>query len=205
MKSLFFITLGVVLTMLIDAPQSSSLIFIAALLFTILVNLDDINIISLGTTLIFFKIIEEILFTIFPITGDSVTPNFFINNRIYLTHFCLDSLLFLFIIFRAPLWRPLLSFLKQKTGGIHLINADMGLVVVYALFILVDLTAAGENLIRNLEHVGFTEETAKSYWQWDWVYYHYSDIKRALMGFEFFVIWSTITKLLRNKFDHKVA
>ncbi|PAJ72405.1 hypothetical protein CJF42_21460 [Pseudoalteromonas sp. NBT06-2] len=68
--------------------------------------------------------------------------------------------------------------------------------------ILVDLTSAAENIIRNLEHIGISEVTAKQYWGWDWVYSHYSDTKRVLLGLQIFILLSTVTNTAKQKFKY---
>ena len=68
----------------------------------------------------------------------------------------------------------------------------MGLIAVYSLFMTVELLAIAENIIRNLEHIGFSETTAKPFWGWDWIYHNFEIIKRTLLGLEFLVIWSCI-------------
>ena len=203
MKHLVFIFAGVLLMMQLDTPLATRFIFFVAYLSVLLPNRGNPNVSSLVLTLIFVKIAEVATHELYTMAADDGTPNFFINNRIYLTHFVFDLLLFLFVIFRAPLWRHIFEKLNMNTEKLHLTSADMRLVVLYALYMVVDLSAAGENAIRNLEHIGFAIETAKPYWEWNWVFYHYSDTKRILMGLEFFVIWSFVSTLAHGKFELK--
>ncbi|MDF2177010.1 hypothetical protein P2G88_01920 [Aliiglaciecola sp. CAU 1673] len=135
---------------------------------------------------------------ILPQFGD---PQVWVNNNIYLVHIATDITLMAFILFRAPLTRKLYERLGKATKHIHLTNADVGLIAIVMAFLVVDLTAAIENLVRNLEHLGFSEDFAKQFWDYNWVFYHFADMKRILLGLEFLAIWSYTTKVAQKKFS----
>ena len=128
-----------------------------------------------------------------------------VNNTIYLTHLILDVSLLGLLLLRGALSRALYQKLNKPVEDLHLTFADIALWLVLVSFIFVDLYALVENLIRNLEHMGIAEETAKQYWDVNWMFYHYSDIKRWLMGAEFLAIWLMITKMAKREFTSITA
>lgn len=80
-----------------------------------------------------------------------------------------------------------------------MIRADLAMILVLILFILVDLSATAENLLRNLEHLGLSEELARPLWELNWIFYHYEYFKRFLMGIQFLVLWSMLGDNARLK------
>ena len=70
---------------------------------------------------------------------------------------------------------------------------------VMVLFILVDLAALIENLLRNLDYMGFSEEFAKPLWELNWVFYHYAQMKVIILGLQFLILWSTLSHMSKQK------
>lgn len=196
MRHFVFVLFGVVLATVLDQPIYGASIFILLFVVTALLNKDDPNIVHLCLGMTFIILVEKLVFLFVPIQG---TPQIWINNRIYLIHVIFDFLFFTFLIFRGAISRALYQKLNRSTEGLHLTNADISLFGVMILFIFVDLAATIENLLRNLEHLGFSEEVAKPLWQLNWIYYHYPQMKYGLMGLQFLVLWSTLSKMAKKK------
>lgn len=196
MRHFVFVLFGVVLATVLDQPIYGASIFILLFVVTALLNKDDPNIVHLCLGMTFIILVEKLVFLFVPIQG---TPQVWINNRIYLIHVIFDFLFFTFLIFRGAISRALYQKLNRSTEGLHLTNADISLFGVMILFIFVDLAATIENLLRNLEHLGFSEDIAKPLWQLNWIYYHYPQMKYGLMGLQFLVLWSTLSKMAKKK------
>ena len=71
-------------------------------------------------------------------------------------------------------------------------NADILLMSVYGLFVVINVLALGENIIRNLEHFGIAENVAKTFWSWDFIYYNYPNAKRAIIALQLFAVFLMI-------------
>jgi len=125
------------------------------------------------------------------------------GNTMFGTHLALDILLFLAIFYR-PIVAQLCLSKQDIAKRVHFVNADLSLMVLFLIYMIVDFLAIGENLIRNLEHIGFSEEFAKQFWSWTLIYDGYEEIKRTLNIMEFLVIWSTIKKIGSEKLNHKM-
>ena len=196
MRHLVFILFGVVIAVVLDTPIYATAIFSSLFLVTALLNKSETNIVHLCVGFSLISILEQIVFLFVPLTGE---PQVWFNNRIFFIHLIFDLCLFSFLIFRGAISRTLYQKLNKPTEGLHLTNADISLFGVMILFIFVDLAATIENLLRNLEHLGFSEEVAKPLWQLNWIYYHYPQMKYGLMGLQFLVLWSTLSKMAKKK------
>jgi len=190
--ALFGITLGIA----IDNPFVSSLIFPLTALLAIALNQKEPNIVHLCAGLFLLAVIERLVFLIVPVTG---SPQVWVNNRIYVLHLLFDIAFFTFLIYRGTISRALYTKLHRSTEGLHLTNADISLFGVAILFIFVDLAATIENLLRNLDYLGFSEEVAKPLWELNWIFYNYSQMKMLLLGLQFLVLWSTLSKMAKEK------
>ena len=192
---LFFI-IGVSLAIFIDIPFVSSLIFPATALLSAYVNRHEPNILHLCLGLFVIAVLERIVFLFVPTSG---TPQVWVNNRIYILHFLFDAGFLLFLVCRGAISRFIYQRLNKPTKGLHLTNADISLFAVMVLFILLDLAALIENLLRNLEHMGFSEEFAKPLWELNWVFYNYPQMKSIILGIQFFILWSTLSCMFKQK------
>lgn len=188
------------LAVFLDNPTYTALITLSALLLVMFLNRNQTNIVHLCCALISIKLIEKFAFMFIPLTAPEGEPIVWVNNTIYLTHLFFDIVLLFMLMYRGFLSRFVYSKLNKPTKGLHLTFADIGLFSIAVLFILVDLYATLENLIRNMEHLGIPEDFAKRFWEVDWMFYNYSDIKRWLMGAQFLVIWTMISRMAKREF-----
>lgn len=200
----FVIVCCVLIALKLNNHVYTAAIMAIAYIVSIFINRANPNIVHLCCLLLLFTAIKQFLFLFIPTTAPEGEPKVWMNNTIYLTHLTLDFSLLIMLIYRGALSRAIYSKLKKPTAGLHLTFADIGLWSVIVLFICVDLYSAAENIVRNLEHVGVSMETAKKYWQTNWMFYHYSDIKRWLIGAEFLVIWLMVSKMSQREFKFGV-
>ena len=201
MKSVPFIILGVLVSVYLENPIYTATFMSSALLFVMYLNKNDANIIHLCIATLIVMCLEKFCFIFIPLSPAKGEPSVWINNTIYLTHLFFDVLFLFIIIFRGGLSRVIYSKLQRPADHLHLTFADIGLMVVVVLFMIVDLWAVSENLLRNLEHIGFSEEFAKNYWDVNWLFHNYSNIKIWIMGFQFLTISAMITEMAKRKYS----
>ncbi|WP_018692539.1 hypothetical protein [Algicola sagamiensis] len=197
-----FIVLGVIFAIKLDTPFVTLSTVILALLFTLIHNRQHMNIVHLCLMLVMLKVLELLLFELVIPTSSDTISTFWVNNFVYLASFALDLTVFFLLMFRTSFSRTYLIKANRPSEPIFMTNADIGLMSLYFLLMVFNLVALIENIIRHLEMVGFSEEFAKQFWDWDWVFYNYSDIKRVFLGIELFVIWSTVSGLAKERFKY---
>ncbi|MEK0160529.1 hypothetical protein WLQ65_15515 [Pseudoalteromonas piscicida] len=76
--------------------------------------------------------------------------------------------------------------------AIYMTHADPLLYGIFFAFVLVDLAAFGENIIRNLEHLGVDEAFAKQFWSWGLIYNNYEILKSILLSCVITTLLATI-------------
>jgi len=146
------------------------------------------------------KLIEVIAFQFIPLSINSNLPSVWVNNNIYFTHLLIDFIFLAFIVFRPPISRTYLRklrFVPTRAKDLTYTRAEIVLLTVTCIYIVVDLLAVIENLIRNMEHLGINSSFAESFWHWEVVFDFYPTIKQSLNTLEFLLIWSTINRLAR--------
>ncbi|WP_017218403.1 hypothetical protein [Pseudoalteromonas sp. NJ631] len=121
-------------------------------------------------------------------------PAYFVNSLIFLLHFLTDLMLFYYFKNRTRLSMIFINrFLPEKREFIYMTHADILLVGIYFLFMIVDISAFIENLIRNMDYIfGIAEETAKPFWSWNWVYQSYPYAKAILLAAVVTVLLATV-------------
>jgi len=194
----------VLLTIHFDYHVYTAVIVACAYILTMFINRNNPNIVHLCCFLLLFKAIEQFVFLFVPFTAGEGELPVWTNNTIYMIHVSFDVALLFTLWYRGFLSRYIYSKLDKPIKGLHLTFADIGLFLVVVLFVIVDLYAAIENLVRNMEHLGIPEDVAKEYWKVNWMFYNYSDIKRWLMGAEFLAIWTMISAMAKREFKLKV-
>lgn len=153
---------------------------------------ENIKHISLGLVLVIsFEFYSYSLITerLFP-----EKPAYFVNGLIFVLHFITDLALFFYFKNRTRLSITFISkFQPEKREFIYMTHADILLVGIYFLFIIVDVSAFIENLIRNMDYIfGVAEETAKPYWSWNWIYQSYPYAKATLLAAVVTVLLATV-------------
>lgn len=146
------------------------------------------------------KGLELIVFE-FVATSEAMNqPIVWVNQNIYITHLLVDALFMTFLLYRPFISRRYLYWLKCRpttSKELTYTRAETLLITVTAFYLVVDMLAIIENLIRNLEHVGVNEAFAKQFWHWTWIFDNYSLIKQILNVLEFLLIWSVINRMGR--------
>ncbi|USE67944.1 hypothetical protein CTT31_01915 [Pseudoalteromonas maricaloris] len=153
-----------------------------------LVNLQHISVVLLFITVIEYAFVRYI----FELSASGLPP-YKTNAFIFGAHFLLDLIIFLLLKHRV-LWS--LRFIRltnpNNWRSIYMTYADPILYGIFFAFILVDLAAFGENLIRNMDlFFGVSEEASKPYWSWGWVYKNYEILKSILSALVLTTILAT--------------
>lgn len=203
MKHLPFILLAIALCIWISDPFLNALILAIGVGFALYHARTDANMSSLCVLILSLIFIERFVFYWIP-TDNPGGPTVWVNNTIFAVHLLFDFAAKYLIALRAPIIN---GYFKRKhlvSSNIHLTKADLAMFFLMRVYIWVDLIALCENLIRNLEHLGVPEEFARQFWDWNWVFYSYPEIKYVLFGLQFLIIWSTISDKMREKSEQKL-
>ena len=154
-----------------------------------LVNLQHIAITLLMLTIIEYCLVQYI----FGLKRSGFEP-FLINALIFGTHFAVDFIALLFFKFRVRLSLRFMRYTNPENWrSIYMTHADPILYGIFFTFILVDLAAFGENLIRNMElFFPIPVEVAKPFWSWSWVYKNYEILKSILLSCVITTLLATI-------------
>ena len=178
--------------MFIYMPIQLNLIgLIIATFFIMKLAWDDFNFKSVATVICSALILEQIIIAIYSALYQASFGHFISNNVFFSTHLFFDVLILLFIGNR----RAFMMLLYSKHSKYHpeiLKKAivDAPLYGVFLLFCIVDSLALVENLLRNLERIGVSEEIAKDYWSWTFMFDNYELFKAALLGLMFMTLFA---------------
>ena len=176
----------------INNEDIQSAVFMASCITIALVARRQTNIVHLCLILFFFKTAESLVLLFVPTHLPEGEPYVWLNHTYYSVHVIVDSLVLLTIYKRQTIARLYMSP-AQIEHKLHRTRADLGLMLLMCCYLVIDLLGMGENLIRNLDYLGFSEEFAKPYWSWTYIYDTYGEKKRTLNLIEFLVIWSTVS------------
>lgn len=115
------------------------------------------------------------------------------NAYIFGGHLVLDILV-LMVLKRRVYWS--LRYIRRTNPdnwrAIYMTHADPLLYGIFFAFVLVDLAAFGENIIRNLEHFGVDEVFAKQFWSWGFIHSNYEILKSILLSCVITTLLATI-------------
>ncbi len=158
-----------------------------------LLSRDMINVQHLVCLLLIATLIEAGSFYLIQNVFSLGKKPYQINFMIFVMHFTVDLLSFILIKRRVRLsMNYVKKFQSSKREYIYMTHADIILVGIFFLFMLVDLAAFAENIIRNLEHFGVDESFAKQFWKWGIVYYSYPYVKSVLLAAVITTLLATI-------------
>ena len=152
---------------------------------------DDFNFKSVSIVVGVALLIEIIIVAIYSNYFQSRLGNYISNNFHFTLHFILDFLVLSFIANRRAVMLYLFKGRKSKHSEIlkgSLVDAP--LYGVFVLFCIADLLALVENLVRSLERIGVSEEFAKAYWSWTFIFDNYEIIKATLFGLMFMTLFA---------------
>lgn len=154
-----------------------------------LVNLQHIAITLLMLTIIEYFVVQYI----FDLKNLGFEP-FMINALVFTTHFAVDFTALLFFKYRVRLSLRFMRYTNPENWrSIYMTHADPILYGIFFAFILVDLAAFAENLIRNMElFFPISVDVAKPFWSWSWVYKNYEILKSILMSCVITTLLATI-------------
>ncbi|TMO64446.1 hypothetical protein [Pseudoalteromonas aurantia] len=160
-------------------------ILLSAVIVAGISNRKNINALHLSVVLFVIISVETCIQASQVLIPNSELANVWKNTIIYSTYLVFDAIALCAVIMRTAISRTLKP---SEVSSIHITRSEILLISVYALFIIVNILALGENFIRNLEHLGLSESFASKYWAWDWVYYNYSTLKRVVIALQLFSI-----------------
>lgn len=154
---------------------------------------NQLNIIHLST-LLSILIFLEIITIFFLDLYASDFPAYKANAYIYAVHFSFDLASFYAIKHRVKISLLIVKrFQPSKREYVYMTHADILLVGIFFLFMIVDISAFIENLIRNMDYIfGIAEETAKPFWSWNWLYKSYPYAKAILLAAVVTVLLATV-------------
>ncbi|NUZ12421.1 hypothetical protein HUZ36_16680 [Pseudoalteromonas sp. McH1-7] len=159
-------------------------------------NVNAIHICAIQLTIITLEY-SVFHFNVFGLNADAL--HLWKNTRIYTIHLITDMVNFIVLAYRPVISRAVQRVRNKPCGKVHFTISDMSLMTVCLLFIVADLLAMFENFIRNLDYLGFDEEFAKQFWEWNWVFYNYPTIKSIIAGIELWAILSITTHAKKLK------
>ncbi|MFC3032759.1 hypothetical protein ACFOEE_09525 [Pseudoalteromonas fenneropenaei] len=176
------------------AGLSHQIIFVLTLSAFYIYAKGSLNIRYLLAVFISISLVEMFLFfgLKFIVVGNVARA--YSNSLFYLIHLVIDLSLIGVLrnrqVFQLKWYGDKEPKITAKILERSLIDAPMyGLLII---FCFVDTAGLAENVIRNLEHFGFSEEFAKPFWSWDFVFYLYSPVKTVLMCFVVMLFFAAI-------------
>ncbi|MCF2826026.1 MULTISPECIES: hypothetical protein [unclassified Pseudoalteromonas] len=196
--SSIFLIFGVVIATLFSAAYFNiELYTYSAILLSVLVlcylgkKLENIK--HIAVILFSLVVIEYVVVSFLFKLNSQGLPAFQTNALIFGTHFLVDLVMLLFLKYRV---RFSLRYIRRTNPdnwrAIYMTHADPLLYGIFFAFVLVDLAAFGENIIRNLEYLGVDEAFAKQFWSWGLIYYNYEILKSILLSCVITTLLATI-------------
>jgi len=181
-----------------------SVMIICSLLSVMLTNKDNHNILHLCLGFLIVKTLDMLILGNISKSSDETISSMWVNLTIFSIHLIVDIVLFVFVLFRAPLSRLILLAKNKSVEHIFMCQSEVAFMSLFIVFMLVDLAAIIENFMRHLDEMGFAIETAETFSSWTWIFYHYSDIKSLLTGMSFILIWTMIFSAGQQKFNRNI-
>lgn len=163
---------------MVDSATVSRNVLIGVLLIVTVTNWRNINIAHISCILLIITLIEYLVFFIF--FKYWAYSSFFGNAVIYMIHSMLDSIVIWAMYNRDKISRYVLKKqgYAQELG--YKIFTDSCLVVVFTGFLVIDVAAFSENLLRNLHELGVSRQIAEPFWNVYFIYDLYLPIKNIL-------------------------
>ncbi|WP_281557931.1 hypothetical protein [Thalassomonas sp. RHCl1] len=186
-----------------------TIVFCVSILAVMFVNRHDINIVYLCAGFILIKIIERAIFVFAIEPGfsdvytDETKSTVWLGAAMFTTHFIADLMLFYMVLLRAPFTRARLAARNKPVDKVRLYKAEVAFASLFSVFMFIDLLALAENFIRHLDEIGFSVEIAQLFSHWNWVFYHYLELKSFLTGCAFMLLWSMSTEIAREQYHRQ--
>ncbi|MGA4604296.1 hypothetical protein KIJ96_10885 [Pseudoalteromonas piscicida] len=151
------------------------------------------NIKHIVLVLLVLSFIEYGFFNYFMNLNKAGLPGYQTNAFIYSLHLVCDFIALMILKYRVRLSLRYMRFTNPDNWrAVYMTYADPILYGIYFAFVIVDLAAFGENIIRNLEYVGVNESFAKQFWSWSFIYQHYEILKSILLSCVITTLLATI-------------
>ncbi|KJY94401.1 hypothetical protein [Pseudoalteromonas piscicida] len=151
------------------------------------------NIKHIVLILLVLSFIEYGFFSYFMNLNKAGLPAYQTNAFIYSLHLVCDFIALMILKYRVRLSLRYVRFTNPDNWrAVYMTYADPILYGIYFAFVIVDLAAFGENIIRNLEYVGVNESFAKQFWSWSFIYQNYEILKSILLSCVVTTILATI-------------
>ncbi|UAA38192.1 hypothetical protein KIH87_16085 [Paraneptunicella aestuarii] len=198
MKHFPFIALSVALYIWISDPFLNAIILAIGVGFALYHARSDANISSLCILILSLILAERFAFYWIPVDNPN-GPTVWVNNTIFIVHLLFDVVGKYLVALRAPLLNGYLRRHHVASDSFHFTKADLAMFSLMRVYIWIDILALIENLLRNMEHLGVPETYAQYFWEWNWLFYSYAEIKYILFGMQFLIIWSTVTNTMRQQ------
>ena len=192
---LFLVVLAAVFTGLhFRSINSLHLSFIACIAVTSLFLNGQENIKHIVLILLALAIIEFSVFNYLLSINKAGLPAYQTNALIYGLHLACDVIALIILKYRL---RLSLRYTRRTNPdnwqSIYMTHADPILYGIFFAFVIVDLAAFGENLIRYMDlFFGVSEEASKPFWSWSWVYKNYEILKSILLSCVITTLLATI-------------
>lgn len=162
------------LTFYYKQPQHYDIAYTSFIFGLAILNFNNINIRHICGLIIAFKLIIYSLMNFYILEKTSVLSGFYQGIIIFGIQLFALVILASILFFRPVLSRWIHSKLSLKSNTeISITFADNLLFAVFCMLALITLLAFGENLIRNLEYMGVSEDFAKHFWEWTFFFTYY--------------------------------
>ena len=132
MFHIIFLLLATLLILKIDFHPISAIALTSSCIFAAWVNRQHPNLVLLCLIILLSILIERWVFQYIPVTG---SPQVWVNNRIYLTHFAFDVITLLCVVYRRAIFRWCYTKVNRNCEHIYLIRADIAMIVVFCIFL----------------------------------------------------------------------
>lgn len=164
---------------------------VACVFFIIKLSGDDFNFRSVAIAVGLALILELVVVSIYSGYLQDKLGNFISNNVHFGTHLLFDFLVLAFISYRRTIM--LFFFKSDRRRQAEILKPaiiDAPLYGVFVLFCMLDGLALSENIIRNLDRIGFSVEFSKQFWDWMFFYNNYEILKAILIGLMFMTLFA---------------
>ncbi|MFT5758957.1 MAG: hypothetical protein ACI9LM_003706 [Alteromonadaceae bacterium] len=176
------------------------LLIITSLLYIMVSNKKDTNVFHLCLGFLFVKVIDTFIFASISIDSLDTLGYVWSNAIIFSIHLIIDSVSFVFVLFRPSISRTILLSKNKSIDDIYMYQSEIAFLTLFLVYIAVDLLAIIENFIRHLEVFGFNLEISEKFSKWGWMYHQYGEIKGTLTVLSFLCMWSMVSKFGKEEY-----
>ncbi len=159
-------------------------LFMFILTFMFLMEKKDFNFRYLSGSIILISTLELFLFSLFSKYIYGQYSGFSQGIWIFSVHLLVDFTIYYLISNRKELS---IKYLFKNTPSKHSKILDKSILDApllgsYFLFCIVDSLALGENFLRNLDKIGFSEDFSKQFWHIQFIFDYYEVIKYSILS-----------------------